>query len=215
MGRRMRGLVLLLAVTACADLLPPPGVDPYEYRDFQPGGGGTTALAFHWPRSFLPVTVYVEAESPLRASVIHAIDTWQGAFVYGELRMRLVADSAGADIIVRNEAPTKPTPGVRLDGGGGSCFGSTDLDPDRSTGTIALPFRIRIATLTLPTNPDLQGCYDATVLHEFGHAIGIFAHSSDAGDVMYVSPTRTDLSARDQATIEAVYHLPATLVPVR
>jgi len=215
MGRGIRRLLLVLGLTACADLLPPPGVEPYEYRLFEPGGGAATALAFHWPRSFLPVTVYVEADSPLRTSVIHAIDTWQGVFVYGELRMTLVPDSAGADIIVRNETPVKPTPGARIAGGGDGCFGFTDLDPDRAAGTIDLPFRIRIATLTLPSNPGLQACYDATVLHEFGHAIGIFAHSSDATDIMHVSPTRTDLSARDKATIEAVYHLPVTLVPVR
>lgn len=215
MGRIIRSLVLVLGVTACSNLLPPPGVDPYEYRGFEPGGETATALAFHWPRSFLPVTVYVDADSPLRASVIHAIDTWQDAFVYGELRLALVSDSAGADIIVRNEAPVKPTAGIRLSGGGAGCFGFTDLEPDRSTGTLALPVRVQISTGTLPSNPGLQGCYDATVLHEFGHAIGIFAHSSDATDIMYVSPMRTDLSARDKATIEAVYHLPANLVPVR
>ncbi len=147
--------------------------------------------------------------------MLHAINTWQDAFVYGELRMALVPDSTGADIIVRNEAPVKPTSGVRLSGGGDGCFGFTDLEPDRSAGTLALPIRVQVATLITPPDPRLQACYDATVLHEFGHAIGIFAHSTDANDVMFVSPTRTDLSARDVATIEAVYHLPVTLVPVR
>lgn len=207
-------LPLCILLAGCADLLPPPGVDPYEFRDFGVGGN-ETPLSFHWPRSALPVTIHIEPGSPLATSVQNALDTWQGAFIYGELRFALTADSTRADIIVRNEAPTKGVAGLEMSGGGDGCFGYTDLDIDRSTGTLQLPVRVRISTRTLPTNPGLQACYDATVLHEFGHAVGILAHSSDPNDVMYVSPARNTLSARDRATIEAAYHLPANVTPRR
>ena len=53
------------------------------------------------------------------------------------------------------------------------------------------------------------------MLHEIGHALGIFAHSVSPADLMYADPVLNGLSERDRATAEAAYHLPATLRPVR
>lgn len=213
--RRLAALCgLIVGMVGCTDLLPPPGVDPYEYRTFVPVNGEMVGLAFHWPRGALPITVYVDKDSPLRPSVRRAMDAWQDTFVYGEVRFALTDDPAAADIVVRNEVATKPAPTTlhlagRIDG----CLGQTDFDANPEAGTLTPPFQIRVWSLTTPTNPGLAECFDATVLHELGHALGIFAHSPSADDVMNVSPTRTDLSPRDRATIEAVYHLPANLRP--
>jgi hypothetical protein len=205
--------LLVLIGAACSDLLPPPGVDPYEYRVFVPTTGGTTPLAFRWPRARLPIRVYVADDNPLRPALLGAIDTWEGAFVYGEVRAVLTPDSTTADVIVRNEVAVKLQSRFRLAGSADGCLGSTDFEADPESGILVPPFRVRVWSLTAPTNPGLAACYEATVLHEIGHALGIFAHSPDAGDVMNVNPTRTTLSARDKATIEAVYHLPVTLRP--
>lgn len=214
MRRALLALGLLVA-SGCSDLLPPPGVDPYEYRLFVPSGSGTAPLAFAWPRARLPLRIHVPADDPLRPALLAAIDTWSGAFVYGEVRATLVADSTTADVIVRNEVAVKLQARFGLSGSADGCLGFTDFEADPETGVLVPPFRVRVWALTAPTNPGLAACYEATVLHELGHALGIFAHSPDGNDVMHVNPTRATLSARDKATIEAVYHLPVTLVPTR
>jgi predicted Zn-dependent protease len=50
-----------------------------------------------------------------------------------------------------------------------------------------------------------------TTTHELGHAIGIFAHSPDPGDIMFGDPVVSELSDRDRATAEAAYHLQPNL----
>ena len=215
MRRLLTAALGTLLFAGCTDLLPPPGVDPYEYRKFVPVEGDILGpMAFRWPRAALPVRIYVEDQSPLRSALLEAIATWEGAFVYGEVRAELVGDSTAADVIVRNEIATKLSADFRLGGSADGCLGQTDFDADVPRGELYPPFRIRVWAQTSP-GPGLEACYRATVLHELGHALGIFEHSPSSDDVMNVNPTRVDLSARDRATIEAVYHLPATLVPVR
>jgi len=47
-----------------------------------------------------------------------------------------------------------------------------------------------------------------TVLHEFGHALGISGHSSDQGDIMYASVNEVkELSSRDKNTLAMLYKL--------
>jgi hypothetical protein len=50
-----------------------------------------------------------------------------------------------------------------------------------------------------------------TVMHEMGHALGIYSHSPDPDDIMYKSESRNPhphLSARDRATLKLLYALP-------
>lgn len=45
----------------------------------------------------------------------------------------------------------------------------------------------------------------STFLHEMGHAVGVVGHSQESDDLMYASATRKTYSARDIATIKAIY----------
>jgi len=144
-----------------------------------------------------------------------AISMWETLYLYGEFRAELTDDPSGADIVVQNERPNgKASLGLSLSSMADQCIGETDFIPDAVAGTVQLPFEIYVWA-RLPGDPALTTCYELTVLHELGHAIGIFEHSTDPDDLMSINPTRNGFSERDRATAEAAAHLPTTLVPVR
>jgi predicted Zn-dependent protease len=49
------------------------------------------------------------------------------------------------------------------------------------------------------------------VAHELGHTFGLFLESDDPADLMYPWPSPDGLSARDVATLEALYHTAPTV----
>jgi predicted Zn-dependent protease len=193
-------------------------VEHYEYRLFIPDGqGGLDPLAFHWPREMLPVRVWVADDDALRPHVLAAMQDWEDAYLYGEFRAVLVNDANEADIIVRNAvAPPKLMSAVQMASRAPECRGETSFSSEGvDDGELILPFEVYVWARVAPADPNLERCYQLSVLHEFGHALGIFAHSPSVEDLMFSDAVRTNLSARDRATAEAAAHLPATLVPVR
>ena len=57
-------------------------------------------LSFHWPQSRLPVRIWAEDTLNLPTHVQQGIHQWEAAFLYGEFRAVVVADSNAADVIV-------------------------------------------------------------------------------------------------------------------
>ncbi len=212
-----RVIVLTALLTACTDIISPPRVEYYEYRRLVLDGEGEPfAMAFHWPRASLPIRVWVGEDDPLRPATLRAISIWEDALLYGEIRFELVGDPSLADIVVHNErVPESVLGNVRLGTSLDGCRGETVFEADIEAGTLTPPFDVWVWTTSGTGNPDLPTCYEITVLHEFGHALGIFEHAPSPDDLMYADPVRNTLSERDRATVEAAYHLPATLRPRR
>lgn len=212
---RLKAGLLVLALAGCSDMITPTRVAPYEYRLLPARTGRTDIISFKWPRSFLPVRIWVAADDVLRPHVAEAINRWEAAFLYGEFRAELVSDSSRADVIVRNTLSP---------GGGGlvkerllaqrpECIGETVFDDTGWPSSQLLPLRIFIAPRFAPTDPGMAACYAITATHELGHAIGLLEHSSDAGDVMFANPVLDGLSERDIVTAETVYHVQPSLTP--
>ena len=78
-----------------------------------------------------------------------------------------------------------------------------------------MPVRVYIDPSSAPGTPGLGECVALTVVHEIGHSIGIFDHSPNASDLMFVDPSVSGPSARDLATAEVLYHVPANVEAVR
>jgi hypothetical protein len=214
------GLSCLFAVfLGCSDISAPLRNDLYEWRLFVPAavGSGTDTLSFHWPRSALPVRVWVEDTLGLPADFDRAITVWKSQFLYREFDAQRVSDSTGADVIVRVSAPASD----QLSRTGlnsafrHECSGQTDLNISDDNTEFRTPVRIFIAPLSTPTDPGLPDCLSLTSIHELGHALGIFAHSPDSTDIMFRDPVVSLPSTADRETAEVLYHLPSTLRLVR
>ncbi len=214
-----RSVPALAAFTAlaCGDISAPLRTDLYEWRIIVPAGASADTVHFHWGRADLPVRVWVEPAENLPALMQRAVDTWESVYLYGEFRADLVGDSTGADVIVRaSPAPSKVQLEVtRLHRAvAPECSGATDLDVSPDLTELRLPIRIYITPVSGDI-PNLQRCLGLTTIHELGHAIGIFAHSPNPTDIMYIDPTVEQPSPLDRGTAEALYHLPPTLTTVR
>ena len=200
---------VLLLTLACGNIGSPEiiSTDVYEFRDQEAG----QTVVFHWERAALPVRVWVASDSPLMPHVQTAINRWQGAFLYGEFRATMVADSTTADVIVRN---------VPSDIGGGfgaraaQCVGETDEQIDVVAKTIRLPIHVFIYPILGQSAPGLASCYSVTATHEFGHVLGIISPShsgATSGDVMFANPSRDSISERDRFTAVILYSIPSTI----
>jgi predicted Zn-dependent protease len=215
--------LLLLAAPACSDIATPIRDDFYEWRLVVPAiaGTGTDSLTFQWPKSRLPVRVWAEDAADLPENVPRAIAAWRAAFLYGEFDATVVSDSSAADVIVR----AGPPPGNQLPGPFFSrtrlgsafapeCTGATDIDVSDDHTQLRLPVRLYIDPGFNPAAPGLSDCLALTTAHEFGHALGIFRHSTTATDLMFANPVVAAPSDRDLQTAELIYHLEPDLEPV-
>ncbi len=200
---------------ACSELSSPSRVNPYEWRLFIPSASGIDSLTFRWTREQLPVRYWVEDSLGLPAHVESAIETWRGAFLYGEWDGAVVGDSTQADVIVRlMTPPVKPSPAMRYHALLPECQGATDIDTLATRNQLALPMRVYLSPRFIGQG-DLDTCLDVTATHELGHTIGLIQHTGDPADVMYSNPVTDRLSARDIRTAEAIYHLDPDIVAVR
>jgi hypothetical protein len=198
---------------ACTDIASPGRADRYEWRRIVATGPGTAdTLSFHWLQPRLPVKIWVENTLNLPAHVQASIDKWKAAFLYNEFDAITVADSNTADVVVRVGAPVKGGFNViRLASTAPECEGGTDFDLPSGTNVLQPPIRVFVNPRFDPASPGVDVCMALTTTHELGHAIGIFAHSPNPGDIMFGDPVVSELSGRDRATAEAAYHLQPNL----
>jgi hypothetical protein len=202
-------LALGLAGLSCAEIASPSRSEAYEWRLITATGPGTSdTLSFHWPRSRLPVKVWVEDSLNLPDHVEHGLEIWTAAFLYDEFDAVVVPDSNVADVVVRVGSPVKV--GFSQDFAGRSapeCEGGTGFDLPAGSSEIQAPVRVFVNPRFDPASPGVDECLGLTMTHELGHAIGIFAHSPDVNDIMYSDPQVSVLSVSDRATAERAYHL--------
>ena len=170
-----------------------------------------TALTFRWPATYSPVRYYADNVGALRANVDFSLQQWADAFRCGELSMVRVADSAGADVIVRNPSQMPPIPAagaaasLLASDSLNACDARTDIDVDTVVHRVIRPMRVYVAPADLDTAL-VNACYRISIAHEIGHTLGLFNHTNDPADLMYGNPQRRGLSINDRYTIQLVYH---------
>jgi hypothetical protein len=208
-------LPILIAVgvgISCGDVASPDRSEAYEWRLIQPTGPSSAdTLSFHWPRSRLPVRIWTEDTLNLPVHVANGITQWKAAFLYDEFDAVSVSDSNAADVIVSAGSALKGGFSVSRLATAPECEGGTDFELPPDSREIQVPVRVYLNPRFDPSIPGVDECLSLTTTHELGHAIGIFAHSPVATDIMYGNPTVSVLSDRDRATVERAYHIQPSL----
>lgn len=216
-SRRLLLGAAALGALACGDIASPERTDLYEWRLFiSEVGGGTDTLSFHWDRGRGPVRIWAQDVAGLPGFTERAIGVWEAGFLYREFQGELVGDSTAADVLIFGSSPPSLTLGLhRLHSMAPECSGATDLEFSDDNTQLLLPIRVFVRPVLPEDQPATQTCLALTTIHELGHALGIFQHSPDPADIMAANPQAELPSARDRRTIEADYHYPPTLEPVR
>jgi tetratricopeptide (TPR) repeat protein len=159
-----------------------------------------------WQDWQMPLPVFVVMNDPSQALFVPEVykdfDIWTQA-TKGRLRFREVGFPDQARIIIT----LKQGPLMDANASIGHASFNTEIlnteDPiNRLRVTIVVNTGEPGTAITLENRKQQVR---KLVLHELGHAIGIWGHSSDPGDIMYTHPLVSDLSSRDVRTIQKLY----------
>lgn len=202
-----RALLGLALAAGCTEPTIPDRQAAYPFDD----GFGEV---FRWPRERLPVRYYADARGPMAAVLSPALAAWEAQFLYGEFAGVLVSDSASADVVVRwggavpADVPPDTGPPVV------SCSGVTMLTIDSASNNIDGQIVVTANSLAVPASAaQMIACYRRVIAHEVGHSLGLFQHSTQAGDLMAGQPLVERPGERDRVTAEVLYHTTPTIGP--
>jgi predicted Zn-dependent protease len=154
----------------------------------------------------VPVYIYLaeQGQSLFIPCVYQDFDTWSHV-TDGKLRFREVGYPDEARIIITLKPGPLMDPEASI---GHANFNNEILDT--ANPMRVLKVNITVNTGDLYTDLSVESRKEQVsklVLHELGHAIGIWGHSKDPNDIMYTHPIVSQLSSRDMKTVRRLYGL--------
>jgi tetratricopeptide (TPR) repeat protein len=162
-----------------------------------------------WPTEMLPLPVCIQLgdreQVPFIQNIYQDFDLWSQV-TNGRLSFREVSFPDMARIVIILKAGPLMDPNASV---GHASFSSEMLDTEFPMRNLKV--HITVNTGEFPGS-DLplglrQEQVGKLVLHELGHAIGIWGHSKDPGDIMYTHPIVSQLSQRDINTVHKLYDI--------
>ncbi|MGE0201108.1 MAG: tetratricopeptide repeat protein [Candidatus Melainabacteria bacterium] len=181
------------------------GVHATNYLAALNAGGHPRDLL--WPEAINPIPVFIQVSEPQQARflpMVHeALNTWEEATNH-RLRFRELPLPEQARIFIQlNSGPlSHPFHSV------GHAQYNVQQDPSRQKSSLRVNLTINTGEADDPTpSPYRMQQIRRLALHELGHALGIWGHSTDPGDIMYTQPIADQLSARDTETIQRLYRV--------
>ncbi len=200
-------LSLVLAATGCSTQRAQPGPDDYlRYVGFELPFNENVLL--HWSPRQMPLRVHLPLPpegfyaDPLAVHdvVRDGVTDWADVVEPGLPSFVFVETPGAADIQIA-WALEAPDPSWYV----AHCMYAQTISSKRFGVD-----RILVTARWRGHEPSLETIY-ATLLHEMGHALGLGGHSPEPADVMYRrvnAKGRPELTARDRATLRALYTRP-------
>ena len=208
-SRVARGVALSVFIGAC-------DVPTISRPDFAYDPTTLTAGTLYRWTSGTAIHVWVVSDGnsaiDLGIATRSAMNAWNAVPQFAEFTMTSASSIAAANIVIYDRASTAPVApgGCAFDARGAAgytyfCVGSGTparaehlILSNAGGSSVSVVIRVDRGRVT-----SQQG-YNAVVAHEFGHALGIGAHSENASDVMFGLPTVATPTARDIATLRYV-----------
>lgn len=160
-----------------------------------------------WPTQFNPINFYVDFDDPNQTAFIKQIHegmrAWEKA-TNGRIRFREVPARGQARISIL----LKPGPLQHPSVGVGETQFVLSEDHHRNMAALKMDIIVNTGEPGGSISPgQRQKQVRRLVLHEIGHAIGIWGHSPHPDDIMYAHPIVDTLSKRDVKTIRKLYQM--------
>jgi tetratricopeptide (TPR) repeat protein len=165
---------------------------------------GSNGLRLLWPESLRPIPVYVELQTPDQATFLPLVrDGWEAwtKATDGRLVFREVSrpEQAKIRIYLLRKPIVNPYSNV-----GHAQYHVDDALDDLRSLTVKITVDTGLPDDAIPMDYKREQVR-RLVVHEMGHAIGLWGHSNDPADVMHTHPIVSDLSPRDIRTVKMLY----------
>jgi len=181
------------------------GLHSKDYADFASNASEGRKLI--WPQNLIPIPVYIQTTAPAQMVFMPYIEEcfgeWESA-THGRIKFKEVAVAQNANIRIILQ------PGPLVDPSHDVAHTQYDINFDSVQALQRMHMLITINTgdQTTDLSPNDRAMQvHRLVLHELGHAIGIWGHSLDPADIMYTHPIVSRLSNRDILTIQKLYDI--------
>jgi tetratricopeptide (TPR) repeat protein len=159
-----------------------------------------------WPTRWQPLPTLIVLKHPEQAVFYpvlrEAMASWTKA-LEGRVRFEETQAPSVAKLIIE----LHPLPFSQSYERVGHAAFEVDLQAPIPEDTLRVIMRVHTGLPNQPLSPARVAQVKRLLLHELGHAIGIWGHSPDPGDVMFTHPIANELSKRDSLTAMRLYDL--------
>lgn len=164
---------------------------------------GSQGQTLVWPSQLNPIPVYIhlaEDQVPFLPAVHQGLIQWEEASG-SRIQFKEVTSPPETGIIIELDEGPLSHPYLEV-GHANYSVRQTAFEGKKMRVTVTVNTGERKAPISLKDRLDQV---QRLTLHELGHALGIWGHSPDPGDIMYARPIVSGLSDRDKRTILRLY----------